>query len=373
MEMAAKNVKEFCATVTSNSASINIQKSYIRSHKPTQGRGKAQGSKDHPPYRCNGPHSPKDCTFKNAECYNCHKKGHIAAACKSKPRHKGKDGRKPRSGEVHEIEDDTEQVPDEMTLYCIYSADSVNHFETKVMINDCPLNMRIDTAADCSIMSKDTYEQNFSNLPLKESTLQLKTYSSEILDTCGQIECKVVYNGKTFTLPCVAARYNKPTLMGKDWLSKLKLDWSSVFHIERTKLGQVLKEYSSLFEDSYEGIKGTVAHIRNKEDAKPKYCKARPVPYSQKSQVETELKRLEKNGVIVKTNYSDWATPIVIVPKTDGTVRLCGDYKITINQAVDDEKYPLPTSQDLYAQLSGTSVFKVRLVSCILSTQHRSR
>lgn len=59
----------------------------------------------------------------------------------------------------------------------------------------------------------------------------------------------------------------------------------------------------------------------------------------------------------MKTDCSDWATPIVVVPKADNTVRLCGDYKVAINQAVDDEQYPLPTSQDLYAKLMGSKVF----------------
>lgn len=36
--------------------------------------------------------------------------------------------------------------------------------------------------------------------------------------------------------------------------------------------------------------------------------------------------------------------------------RICGDYKVTINSAVEDEQYPLPTQQDLYAALSGSKV-----------------
>ena len=46
-----------------------------------------------------------------------------------------------------------------------------------------------------------------------------------------------------------------------------------------------------------------------------------------------------------------------MVRKADKTVRICGDYKATINQAVEDEQYPLPTTQDLYAALAGSKVF----------------
>ena len=73
--------------------------------------------------------------------------------------------------------------------------------------------------------------------------------------------------------------------------------------------------------------------------------------------MEAELNKLEEQGVIVKVDRSDWASPIVVVPKADGSVRICGDYKVTINQVVDDEQYPLPTAQDLYSTLAGSKVF----------------
>ncbi|KAK3755133.1 hypothetical protein QZH41_017508, partial [Actinostola sp. cb2023] len=77
----------------------------------------------------------------------------------------------------------------------------------------------------------------------------------------------------------------------------------------------------------------------------------------EKVMVEEELDRLEKQGVITKVNQSDWASPVVVVPKSDGTIRLCGDYKVSINPVIDDEQYPLPTSQDLFAALAGSIVF----------------
>ena len=56
-------------------------------------------------------------------------------------------------------------------------------------------------------------------------------------------------------------------------------------------------------------------------------------------------------------NFSNWATPIVTVPKPDGSVRICGDYKVTINPVLDVDSYPLPTPEDLFATLAGGQKF----------------
>ncbi|XP_033127481.1 uncharacterized protein K02A2.6-like, partial [Anneissia japonica] len=105
-----------------------------------------------------------------------------------------------------------------------------------------------------------------------------------------------------------------------------------------------------------------LAHINIRENVTPVYVKARLVPYANKCKVENELKKVEDNNVIHKVKYSDWATPIVVVPKSDGTVRICGDYSVTINKFIDDEVYNLPSSaqqimSNLYAELAGKRVF----------------
>ncbi|XP_077864955.1 uncharacterized protein LOC144350721 [Saccoglossus kowalevskii] len=54
-----------------------------------------------------------------------------------------------------------------------------------------------------------------------------------------------------------------------------------------------------------------------------------------------------KSGIIKSVTHSDWATPVVPVPKTDGTVRICGDYKLTFNKASPVEQYHIPPFEDL--------------------------
>ena len=56
-------------------------------------------------------------------------------------------------------------------------------------------------------------------------------------------------------------------------------------------------------------------------------------------------------------NYSEWVTPIVVVPKRDGSYRFCGDFKVTLNPCLEIDQYPLPKQQDLFATLAGGQRF----------------
>ena len=58
--------------------------------------------------------------------------------------------------------------------------------------------------------------------------------------------------------------------------------------------------------------------------------------------------------------YADWAAPIVPVLKKDGeSVRICGDFKQTVNKVASLDHYPLPRVEDLLAKLSGGKKFSV--------------
>lgn len=86
--------------------------------------------------------------------------------------------------------------------------------------------------------------------------------------------------------------------------------------------------------------------------------------------MEKELERLEQNGIIQSVRHSEWATPIVPVMKENGDVRICGDYKTTVNQATITDSYPLPRIDDLLASLAGGQAFsKVDLAHAYMQIQ----
>lgn len=60
-----------------------------------------------------------------------------------------------------------------------------------------------------------------------------------------------------------------------------------------------------------------------------------------------------------------WAAPLVPVLKSDDLARLCGDYKVTVNQISKLEQYPIHRIEDLFAAFRWTKVHKIRPESYI--------
>ena len=73
--------------------------------------------------------------------------------------------------------------------------------------------------------------------------------------------------------------------------------------------------------------------------------------------MEAELERLEKEGIISPVQFSPWAAPTVPVVKQNCNVRICGDFKVTINQVSQVDPYPLPRVEELFTSLSGGKLF----------------
>ena len=121
-------------------------------------------------------------------------------------------------------------------------------------------------------------------------------------------------------------------------------------------LQAVLDRHPTVFELSLGLVHGTTAKIHVDDGVQPKFFKARPVPYALREKVDKELDHLVKEGVIQPVTHSDWAAPVVPVIKCDGSVHLCGDYKITINKIAKFDSYPLPHIDDLFASQTFTKL-----------------
>ena len=143
----------------------------------------------------------------------------------------------------------------------------------------------------------------------------------------------VSYDGVEYSLPLLVVGGKGPALLGGKWLEKIKLDWPMIKQLssQNKRLKEILQKHAQLFEEGLETLQWTKAKIHVDPTATPIFHKARPVLYALREKIEQDLKRLERAGTIEPVQYSEWATPIVPVMKGDGTVIVCGDYKLTVN------------------------------------------
>ena len=130
----------------------------------------------------------------------------------------------------------------------------------------------------------------------------------------------------------------------------LRLNWRDIKAVSQHAVGSLdylLDKYGDIFVDELGTIKSFSAKLHVNPQEKPKFYKVRTVPYALQSAIDDELDRLEREGILEKVTHSEWATPIVAVPKPDGSVRLCGDFKVTVNQSLSVDQYPLPKADDI--------------------------
>ena len=79
-----------------------------------------------------------------------------------------------------------------------------------------------------------------------------------------------------------------------------------------------------------------------------------PIPFQDK--VKAELERMEPIDVIERVDHpTDWCSPIVVVPKANGKVRICGDF-VQLNKAIKREVHQMPTTEETLAKLAGAQV-----------------
>ncbi|XP_072751068.1 uncharacterized protein [Anoplolepis gracilipes] len=146
-------------------------------------------------------------------------------------------------------------------------------------------------------------------------------------------------------------------------LTDLELDTASDTSFITSKIWEKLgrpklyPKYSDVFDQPVGIIKGFKAKIMLKENAVPRFCKSRPIPFALRDKVDEKLDKMEKSGAISQVETSEWASPIVVVSKPNGSVRITGDFKRTINNQLHIKQYPLARVEELFEKVSGSQVF----------------
>ena len=260
------------------------------------------------------------------------------------------------------------ESPESAGAYGMYQLRTPGHVSAPLMVTMCINNtdivMEVDTGSGYSIISESKYNDKLGGgvtVPLLDSDYTLYTYTGESLPILGKAMVEVNHNDQMIVLPLYVVKGDGPTLLGREWLHMLQLDWKQILRVNNLNTSDpcesVMSQHTSLFQDDLGTLQGHKVHIAVDSGAQPRFCKARPVPFAYKTKVEAELDRLESDGVLKNVTFSQWAAPIVPVIKENGDIRICGDFKVTVNPVALPDKYPLPRVEELFAKVSGGTLF----------------
>ena len=140
--------------------------------------------------------------------------------------------------------------------------------------------MEVDTGASLSIISEQTFRAIASPTDkLQLTSITFTTYTGDNLHIMGTYDVQVLYICQSQTLQLVVVQGHGPSLFGRNWLEKIKIDWNSIYSVQEQSLSPLISKYNSLFIDSLGLLQDATAKLYVNTEVASKFFRARHVPY----------------------------------------------------------------------------------------------
>ena len=146
-------------------------------------------------------------------------------------------------------------------------------------------------------------------------------------------------------------------IKSREWVEKIDIGDQNVNAREKKRIEDLLVEYKDVFSqgDNDLGRCGLISHSIEIVGEKPKRCGVRPLNPAMREVLKTHIDELKSNDLIQPSN-SEYACPVVMVKKKDGSLRFCCDFR-RLNDVTRCDSYPLPRISEVISTLEGAKVF----------------
>ena len=154
-------------------------------------------------------------------------------------------------------------------------------------------------------------------------------------------------------------------LLGRNTAEKLKV--LRVGPVSGVHVSSVMTEDSDTdIREGYADILTGVGKLKDyqlklnlNKDVKPVAQPVRRIPFGLREKVDKKLDELLSKDIIEEVppnTPTEWVSPLVVVPKPDGDIRVCADMR-RANEAIIRERHPIPTIEEVLYDLNGATVF----------------
>ena len=185
--------------------------------------------------------------------------------------------------------------------------------------------MEVDKGAAVTLIPQSLQTVLFPKAQLVKPMLTLCTYKAQHINVVGEMSVQVKYGGYVGQQQLYIVKGRGPSLLGRDWLSHIRLDWASIKLLAKEgtpAVSELVEEYAEVFKEGLGTMSHNYATLSLKEGSAPRFHHLHPVPFALREAVGKELDHLEETGILRRVHHSDWANPIIPVPKRDGAIRL---------------------------------------------------
>ena len=319
---------------------------------------------------CGGEHSSyqKTCPAFGKLCNNCRKENHFARVCRSKPMIANK-----QTFQVERLDE-----TDDFFIGTVQNS-SDDDWTENIMINNKSIEVKLDTGAQCNVMSRKVYNsivqnniaqndiaQNViaqnNNFPFDASNARLVSYSGHKIIPIGKARFECLRKNKSHQITFQIIDEDAPSLLGRKTCLELGLI-ERIMNLQRSDGGNesdddILNQYPDLFTGL--GCIKSIGkhHIEVDPNIKPVVHPPRKVPAALRPRVLQELQRMEDPGVIEKQSEpTSWVNSMVTVLKPN-KLRICIDPQ-DLNRAIRREHHPLPTVEEVVSRLPIARVFSI--------------
>ena len=139
--------------------------------------------------------------------------------------------------------------------------------------------------------------------------------------------------------------------------SELEFPLEHLSSDENSQLRALITDFTDIFalDDSELGCTSILKHSIDTGEHPPVKQQPYRTPMVRRGKVSEMVSAMEEQGVI-RPSASPWASPVVLVPKKDGNLRFCVDYR-RLNAITRKDVYPLPRVDDILDALGGACYF----------------
>ncbi|XP_061506861.1 uncharacterized protein K02A2.6-like [Anopheles gambiae] len=331
---------------------------------------------------CGRTHGQQSCPARDKTCAKCGKRGHFAVVCYSNAGQTSnrlhtnqRMQKRPFGGhfndselnkktakfarKIHAIQDDGNE-PLECELVEMVSSANDSDELIWAKVGGILIEMQIDSGVQSNIIDDRTWASMRNNQvkiigEARSPDRKFKAYAqTDCLEIITMFEAEIAIADGLKELRTISKFYvvkNGPQpLLGKITAKQL-----GVLYVGLPSQHESINQVETF--RAFPSIRGVSIHIPIDKTVTPVAQRLRRLPLPMLDKVDSKLNELVAKDIIEKVSEpSSWVSPMVIVVKDCGSIRLCIDMR-QVNKAILRETHPLPTIEDIRWRMNGAKYF----------------